>query len=209
MTPYDSQLINDRQTRTWSSQSPTPSPAADSPVPLPLASKVLASKCACKAIKLSSATCEHVWHYFTVTFKGARMLKSPWFHSSLVQALPGLFRKHLFPLNRWETICLGCTTDSDSAVNSAAAFLTPKSGHTHGTTFMSPASELNADVAGTLSRRPTSHDMHTCTFSLEDHILCLELIFVLWGHVAALKKLFLAFWAVRSRQKSSRGKTPP
>lgn len=109
---------------------------------------------------------------------------SPWFHSSLVQALPGLFRNHLFPLNRWQTICSGFNTDSDPAMKVAGAFLTPKSDRTHWTTFLSTALEPNADMAGTLSRKPASHNTHACTFSWEDHVLCLEeMIFVLWGHV--------------------------
>ena len=54
-------------------------------------------------------------------------LKCWQFHSSLAQVLSGLFRKHLFPLNRWQTICSGLNTDSDSVMKMAAAFLIPQS----------------------------------------------------------------------------------
>lgn len=62
-----------------------PEPGAPGPQPLILlsdlchlllASEALASECARTAIKLSSATCEHAWHYFTVTFKCAHLMVS-------------------------------------------------------------------------------------------------------------------------------------
>ena len=48
-------------------------------------------------------------------------LKCWQFYSSSAQVLSGLFRKHLFPLNRWQTICSGLNTDSDSVMKMAAA----------------------------------------------------------------------------------------
>ena len=62
-----------------------PEPGAPSSQPLVLLSdlsdlllapEMLASECAHKVIKLSLATCEHVWRYFIVTFKYTHMLKS-------------------------------------------------------------------------------------------------------------------------------------
>lgn len=132
------------------------------------------------------------------------MLTSPQFHRLSVQALSGLFRKHLFPLNRWQTICWALNTDSDSVMVMAAALLIPKS-KSHSLDHLNanwlwikqgcgkdivlkPNPEIHANVCLQLAKLKFAWRRYFCPFGL---CSCIEkmFIFILLDHEIQAEQL--------------------